>query len=206
VPDEIAGNPEAQHVYDLVTAIVEALFDSGARLIFGRHPTITPLVHTLAKGRTGAPPTIDLYQLQRFRGKAPPEASDSRVFQSIHWLGDAAADIAEDLDTLREAMIRPARAAVFVGGKTTGFRGRDPGIREEYRLFRARHSQAPIYLVGTAGGETARLIADAVADVAAGGEDWEKNGLRGEARHVLHASRDPRIVAALIARDLQRLC
>ena len=92
-----------------------------------------------------------------------------------------------------------------MGGRTTGFSGRGPGIREEYRLFRARHAQAPVYLVGTAGGETARLIADAAADVAAGGQDWEKNGLRGEARHVLHTSRAPRIVAALIARDLQPL-
>jgi hypothetical protein len=43
---------------------------------------------------------IDLYQLKHFRGKAPPQASDSRVFQLIQWLGDPAADIAEDLDTL----------------------------------------------------------------------------------------------------------
>jgi len=201
VPDEIAGTPEAQRVYELVAAIVRALFDQGARLVFGGHPTITPLVHRLARERN-APPAIDLFQLERFRGKAPPESADRTVFGQVRWVGDPAANMATDLATLRDAMVRLAQAAVFVGGKTTGFSGAKPGIRDEYERFRAQHPEAPVYLVGAAGGETARLIEDAAND--ATGDDWERNGLQGEARHCLHASHDPSLVAALIARDLVR--
>ena len=202
VPDELGGTPEAQRVYELVAAIVRALFDLGARLVFGGHPTITPLVHRLAKERRAAP-LIDLFQLERFRTQAPPESVDTAVFGHVHWVGDPAADLAADLASLREPMVRLARAAIFVGGKTTGYRGAKPGIRDEYERFRARQHDAPVYLVGTAGGEAARLIEDAAQD--ATGADWEKNGLQGEARHVLHVSDDPSLVAALIARDLGRL-
>jgi hypothetical protein len=201
VPDEIAGTPEAQRVYELVAAIVRALFDQGARLVFGGHPTITPLVHRLARERN-APPAIDLFQLERFRAKAPPESAETDVFGQVHWVGEPAADMATDLASLRDPMVRLAQAAIFLGGKTIGFSGAKPGIRDEFERFRASNPDAPVYLVGAAGGETARLIADAAKDPT--GADWERNGLQGEARHVLHASQDPHLVAALIARDLGR--
>jgi hypothetical protein len=203
VPDEIAHSPEAQRLYELVAAIVRALFDQGARLVFGGHPTITPLVHRLARERGAAAPPVELFQLERFRADAVPETFDASVFPNVHWIGDPAAGLAQDLAGLRDPMVQLARAAVFVGGKTTGFRGSKPGIRDEYERFRARHPEAPVYLLGTVGGETARLIEDAAQDDS--GADWEKNGLHGEARHVLHASHDPALLAALVARDLAGL-
>lgn len=198
VPDELAGTPQAQRIYDLGAAIVTALFDSGCHLVFGGHPTVTPLVHHIARTRAGAKSPIDLFQLERFRGKAPPEAADGAVFDRVHWVGDPALDIGADLANLRDPMVQLARAAIFVGGKTTGFSGGNPGIRDEFERFRARHPDDPVYLVGGAGGETARLIEESK------GRDREKNGLQGEARHVLHASHDEHLVAALIARDLAR--
>lgn len=46
-------------------------------------------------------------------------------------------------------MVRLARAAIFVGGKTEGYSGAKPGIRDEYERFRAYHpvgrlSAAPV--------------------------------------------------------------
>ncbi len=196
VPDEVAGTPEAQRVYDFVVAIVAALFDAGVPLVFGGHPTITPLIHRLARERGAARPPIDLFQLERFRGTAPPEALDSSVFERVHWVGDPGLEITEDLPNLREPMAALARAAVFIGGKTTGFQGARPGIRDEYDRFRAHHPDAPVYLVGGAGGETARLADEAR------GQDSEHIALQGEAREVLHHSHDEFIVAGLITRDL----
>ena len=198
VPDETAGTPEAQRVYDFAAAIVTALFDAGVPLVFGGHPTITPLVHRLARDYGGACPPIDLFQLERFRAEAPRETADSAVFDRVHWVGDPARDIAADLGDLREQMTALARAAVFIGGKTTGFKGTEPGVRDDFERFHARHPRAPVYLAGGAGGETARLAAEAR------GQDWEHIGLQGEAREVLHGSRDGHIVAALIVRDLIR--
>lgn len=198
VPDEILGIPDAQRVYDYVSAIVTALFDGDMDLVFGGHPSITPLVHRLAVVRPEAPPAVTLFQLERFRAEAPPEAADAAVFGEVHWVGDPALPIDADLANLRDPMVRLARAAIFVGGKTQGFSGGKPGIRDELERFRGRHPDGPVYLVGGAGGETARLVDEA------GVSDWEKNGLHGEARHVLHASHDPHLVAALIARDLEQ--
>lgn len=197
VPDEAVGTPGAQRVYDFVSAIVHALFDTGVQLMFGGHPTITPLVHQVAGSRTDRRPAISLYQLERYRDQAPPETFDRVVFDRVHWVGVPEAALEEDLANLRESMAKLARAAVFVGGKTTGFIGGKPGIRDEFARFRAYHADGPVYLVGGAGGETARLIHEA------GPVDQEKNGLAGEARHVLHASDDAQVVAALIARDLR---
>jgi hypothetical protein len=140
--------------------------------------------------------------LERVRTKAPPEAGETAVFGEVQWVGDPGLGLMEDLANLRSPMIPLARAAIFLGGKTTGFSGAKPGIRDEFERFRASHPDGPVYLVGAAGGETTRLIADAAKD--ATGDDWERNGLQGEARHVLHASQDPHLVAALIARDLGR--
>jgi hypothetical protein len=198
VPDELAGAAGAQRVYDLLASVVRALFAVGAELVFGGHPTITPLVHRLAREHAGAPPRIALYQLERFRTDAPPETHDEAVFGPVHWVGNPAAEMADDLAALRVPMVERARAAVFIAGKTAGFRGARPGIREEYERFRARHPAAPVYLMGGAGGETARIIADAEAD----GADWELNGLDPPARELLHRADDPALVAALIGRDL----
>jgi hypothetical protein len=201
VPAEVAGTPGAQRVYDLVGAVVRALFAAGVEVVFGGHPTITPLVHRLAREQAGAPPRIALYQLERFRSDAPPETQDAAVLGPAHWMGEPAADIADDLAALRAAMVERAGAAVFIAGKTAGFRGARPGIRDEFERFRARHPAAPVYLVGGAGGETGRIIADAKA----AGADWEQNGLEPQARELLHRADDPALVAALIARDLQRV-
>jgi hypothetical protein len=208
LPDALAGTPEGQRLLDHTTAIVEALFDAGIHLVFGGHPTITPLVHRAARARGAAKPPIDLFQLERFRGQTPPEVGDARVFDRVHWVGDPQLPLGEDLSHLRGPMVALARAAIFIGGQTGSQtsdqqgdqQGCQPGIRDEFTRFRARHPEAPIYLVGGAGGETARLVAEAQ------GQDCERNGLQGEAREVLHASHNGHIVAALIARDLVRYC
>ncbi len=198
VPDEVAGTPKAQRVYDFVSTIVAALFDAGLHLVFGGHPTITPLVYRVANSRADQRSTISLYQLERFREQAPPETFDARVFDRVHWVGMPELTLDKDFANLRDPMTRLARAAIFVGGKTTGFMGSKPGTRDEFERFRTYHAAGPVYLVGGAGGEAARLI-DAAA-----GADQEKNGLVGKARHLLHVSHDPRLVTALIARDLKQ--
>jgi hypothetical protein len=126
IPDEIANTPDAQRVYDYVTAVVRSLLGAGATLVFGGHPTITPLVHRAAKALGERKPPISLYQLERFRGQEPPETKDTTIFDDVHWVGDRNLDINADLVNLRDPMIAQAKAAVFVGGKTTGLRAGNP--------------------------------------------------------------------------------
>jgi len=106
--------------------------------------------------RTG--PTVSLYQLERFRVQAPPETFDTEVFDHVRWVGGPELALDKDLANLRDPMAKLARAAAFVGAKTTGFMGDKPGIRDEFERFRAYHAEGPVYLVGGARGEAARLI------------------------------------------------
>jgi hypothetical protein len=179
---------------------VRSLFGAGAPLVFGGHPTITPLVHRAAKALGERKPPISLYQLERFHGQEPPETADTTIFHDVRWVGDPNLDIDADLVNLRDPMVTQAEAAVFVGGKTKGFKGGRPGIRDEYERFRTHHPDGPVYLVGYLGGETAKLITKAAAR-----KDLERNGLTPDARKEVHESDDENIVAALIVRDLQRL-
>jgi len=197
VPDEVTDTPEAPRLYDFVSTIVAALFDAGLHLVFGDHPTITPLVHQVADSRTNRRPTVNLYQLERFRVQAPPEAFDTEVFGRVRWVGEPELALDKNLANLRDPMAKLASAAVFVSGKTTGFMGDKPGIRDEFERFRAYRAAGPVCLVGGAGGETARLID------AATGADQEKNRLVGEVRHLLHVSHDAQLVTALIARAFE---
>ncbi|WP_133511625.1 hypothetical protein [Candidatus Thiosymbion oneisti] len=199
IPDEIAGTPNAQRIYGYVTVLVRSLLGAGIPLIFGGHPTITPLVHRAAKALGDRKPSISLYQLERFRGQEPPETADNAVFDDTHWLGDPNLDIEADLVQLRDPMTAQAQAAVFIGGKTTGFSGGKPGIRDEYERFRTHHPDGPAYLIGRLGGETIRLIAEATAGI-----DLEHNGLTPEARREVHTSDDESLVAALIVQDLRQ--
>jgi hypothetical protein len=200
IPDEIADTPEAQRVYDFVTALARSLLNAGAPLVFGGHPTITPLVHRAAKALGERKPSISLYQLERFRGQEPAETADTAIFDDLHWVGDPELDIDADMGQLRGPMAAQAKAAVFIGGKTTGFQGGKPGIRDEYERFRASHPDGPVYLVGRLGGETARLIAESTAGV-----DLERNSLSADARKEVHKSGDESIVAALVVRDLRQV-
>lgn len=199
IPDEIADTPGAQRLYDYVVALVRSLLGAGAHLVFGGHPTITPLVHRAARVLGERKPPISLYQLERFRGREPPETGDKAVFDHVYWLGDPSLDIDADLVHLRDPMTAQSYAAVFIGGKSTGFKGGKPGIRDEYERFRARHPDAPVYFVGHLGGETAKLIAETAVGI-----DLERNGLDAGARREVHESDDQSIVAALIVRDLRQ--
>ncbi len=127
--------------------------------------------------------------MERFRSEAPLQAADTAVFGQVHRVGNPGLDIGADLANLRDPMVQLAQAAIFIGGKTSGFSGGRPGIRDEFERFRAQHPDAPVYLVGAAGGETARLIEDAAKDATGG--DRERNGLHE--RGPPCPARDPRI-------------
>jgi hypothetical protein len=199
VPQSLAAGPRAQQVYTALAALVRSLLAAGAHLVFGGHPTVTPLVHRAAT-RVGGGGGITLYQLQRFRDQAPAEVDDAAIFTDVRWMGDGQGDMDQALGAMRDAMAAQARAAVFVGGKTQGFAGSLPGKRDELQRFRACHPQGPVYLIGMLGGETPRLV-----DGAEAGSLAEHNGLSPQAARLVHRADDIAVIAPLIAGDLAGL-
>lgn len=60
------------------------------------------------------------------------------------------------LTAMRETMNSDCNARIFIGGKTKNFKGKCPGILEEFLI--ALNSNQPIYLVGAFGGITKDII------------------------------------------------
>lgn len=60
------------------------------------------------------------------------------------------------LTSMREKLLNEIDAIIILGGKTTGYKGKYPGILEEFLL--AKNKNKPIYLLGGFGGVSGEII------------------------------------------------
>src|ERR1035441_2936379 len=127
LPDDLVGTSRAQDLYDLLVVLAGGILSSGGRLVFGGHPSVTPLIHRVAQGAGVREGQVTLFQLERFRQQAPIEVQDRSIFGEVRWC--------EDLESMRQGMAAMANAGVFVGGKTVGYVGNKPGIPDEFERF-----------------------------------------------------------------------
>ena len=61
-------------------------------------------------------------------------------------------------------------AHIFIGGKTTGFKGHKPGLLEEFLI--AKGKEHPIFLLGGFGGET-EIMVNHITGISHGNADLE---------------------------------
>lgn len=148
-----------------LVSLTQALFELGATLVFGGHPSVSPFIHECVRSLvTPDSGQIELHQAMMWRpGKATvsEEVQNGPVFKNVQWHG-AGADPGEDVAALRDAMITERLdAAVFVGGKTEDYIGKDarnpPGIVDEHRRFRGACPGRPAFVLGLAGGAARQL-------------------------------------------------
>lgn len=118
------------------------------RVVWGGHPSITPMVHAVCQDfdmRFDAP--VLLYQSTYFADEFPVS---NQFFDPI--LVEAHGSKADSLASLRFHMLdQPIAAAVFIGGME--------GIFEEYELFRKLHGPDATVLALRAPGGAARDLA-----------------------------------------------
>lgn len=141
-------------VADAVTALVRAVLSRDGKLLFGGHPTITPLVLSIAMERRSKH-SVDVFQSERFRTQVTPETQrlSDHGFGKIHWtVGDR--DLDPSLQAMRRQMLMFGRiaGAVFVGGMD--------GIKEEHRLFGHVLPDVPRIPMRGPGGAAAQLRAE----------------------------------------------
>jgi hypothetical protein len=162
MPDEFKGSMQAQDSLSALILLAGKIITAGGRIVFGGHPTITPVIRQAANLAESDAGYVQLYQLERFRDKAPEDIRDKRVFGDIHWFGtpDGSGDIDLELGEMRDAMCEASDAAVFIGGKTSGSVGKKLGIRDEYERFLKRRPTGPVYLLGFMECVTANIISD----------------------------------------------
>lgn len=139
-------------IADAVTAIVRAVLAAKGRLLFGGHPTITPLVLMVAS-ELDAKGSVDVFQSLWFEGQITHETRslEKAGFGEIHWIEERRTR-KKSLQTMRHAMLGQDRklvAGVFVGGME--------GVLEEFELFQELQPCVPrVSFVGP-GGAAAKL-------------------------------------------------
>jgi hypothetical protein len=153
-------------IADAATAVVRAVLRAGGRIVFGAHPTISPLVLLIA-GEHGRGEAVEVYQSRFFEDQIPDETKRliELGFAVPHWTehvpGAHEKDPGASLELMRRKMLEesgPIDAAVFIGGME--------GIFAEYELLREKRAEVP-RLPLTAPGGAARELApsdDPVAD------------------------------------------
>lgn len=152
-------DPEA--IADAVTAVAQAVLFAGGRIVFGAHPTISPLILLIA-GELGRQEVVDVYQTRYFEGRVPRETLDliDRGYGVLHWTDYEPSNRDRSLELMREEMLaaEALAAAVFIGGME--------GIFEEDRLLIRLQPEVPRLPLRAPGG-AARKLAPSQDPVAA---------------------------------------
>jgi hypothetical protein len=157
----------AAEITQAVFALATAVFTHGGRLVFGGHPSITPLIvqvaEELPKPATPHPQPVVIYQSDAYSQWYVDEVQVLRKapyceFHEINSGGEVASPnrpgiSAPALHTLRTEMLaRPNLVAMIALGGMEG-------ILQEAVIFHSYHKSAPIYAVESTGG-SARLLGD----------------------------------------------
>ena len=145
---------DASAVADAVTAIVRAVLWRGGRLVFGGHPTITPLVLMIAK-ELEVRDAVDIFQSRWFEAHLTQETRmlAELAVGTIHWTPQRAT-LEDSLVEMRTEMLNYSAlaGAIFVGGMS--------GIWQEYDLVGIICPGVPRIPVAGPGGAAARLPRD----------------------------------------------
>jgi hypothetical protein len=166
--------PDAQfEIEQAVVSLARAVFAAGGQLVFGGHPTISPLVATVAgeyrtfprgeAGEEAARPPVLIYQSEAFREYAP-EATLLMFRTGVANVRWTPAENGEEfkpgmpgplcplsLEAMRDRMIAESRpdAMVCIGGMA--------GIFDEVSLFTEQRRGRPVYALRATGGASAIL-------------------------------------------------
>lgn len=142
---------DASAVADAVSAFTRNILSSNGQLLFGGHPTITPLVLMVAR-ETGTRHSVVVYQSEWFHGQIVPEVENLEHEQlgKIVWT-PRAEELGASLKCMREQMIlsRPCRAALFIGGME--------GIFDEFDMVRKLSPTTALFPIAGPGGAAAQL-------------------------------------------------
>jgi hypothetical protein len=143
---------DSEAIAEAATAVAQALFVGGGRIVFGAHPTISPLILLIASEleRHGI---VEIYQSRYFEGRVPTQTMDliKRGYGVLHWTEHDPLDRDRSLHRMRVEMFssEPFAAAVFIGGME--------GILDEAHLLSALQPDAPRLPLRAPGGAAREL-------------------------------------------------
>lgn len=172
VPSRSGWTDDAQptEIEEAIVSLARAVFARGGRLLFGGHPSVSPLISAIASEYYPANPKrilrpVITFQSEFYRGDLPDETWDLHRlgWSSIIWT-EAGPDKPTSLRRMRDAMLLgtgvppelikknrllPPKFMIAIGGMD--------GVRDESILF-WRHHKKPVYAIKSGGGAAARLL------------------------------------------------
>jgi hypothetical protein len=159
IPEEGSDFPgfEQREIIDAVVAFSRTTLASGGCLVFGGHPTISPLIlHVAIQEWQRVCPQehlVDVYQSGWFEDVIPESTRRLVGLKTILGVQIAKLHFTPRMGTKEESLREMRRimlletnpcCAIFIGGKD--------GIREEFEMFTRYYSSRPVYFIGAPGG------------------------------------------------------
>jgi len=169
----------AEAIEEAVVSLARAVFSEGGTLVFGGHPTISPLVALVAREYL-APlmaersighdegeargPQVEIYQSRAYEGRIAEATQRLKQHSgvTVHWVdsvGDEVADpdvrdrpqAPESMRLMRLEMVKRHDLAgmVCIGGME--------GVEEEARLFHEHQRTLPVFALESTGGAAGEL-------------------------------------------------
>ena len=156
VPNVGDGNYDYLRIHDIVVTLTYEIIKRGGTLVFGGHPTITPIIQNVMEimsfdRQSEVYPDIRLYQSKYFKEEYPLEVKlfPEKLLQETEIRGEnietGEKSKQESLKYMRTRMIVDDgikfTSAVFLGGKYE-ITPKDSGVWEEYEMFKMHHKNA----------------------------------------------------------------
>ena len=153
-------NTNPLNITNAVVSFTESILKRNGNLIFGGHPTISPLVLTVARKFLSIlkneknPIRIYIYQSELYKDKISKytyKLLDLGIGKII-WTKNINDIVDKSLYHMRDQMFKEKyiNAGIFIGGMG--------GIIEEFDLFKEFYPETPLYLIGSSGGATKILF------------------------------------------------
>jgi len=151
-------------ITDATIAVARAIFGASGKLVFGGHPTISPLI--LSVGRDFSLdfpkqdwPFIHIYQSQLYEDEVPEETLqlEREGIGQIYWIPAVGKDTVKSQLLMRTEMLKTEPiAGVFIGGMEGIYSVGNE--KSEFYLFKASRKGRPIYPIGAPGGASQLLL------------------------------------------------
>jgi len=151
-------------ITDAIISVARAVFSRKGKLVFGGHPTISPLI--LSVGEEFIPffeqendlPIVYIYQSELFKGVITEytlKLVEKKIGQ-IKWIPAIDNDREKSLYIMRKRMIEEITpiAAIFIGGME--------GVEDEFRIFVEMYPKNHVYPIGSTGGAAKTLLEEKI--------------------------------------------
>lgn len=179
-------------IHMTVRRLVERALAQGDWIVYGSHPTFTPIIEEVASRRLrpDLDPRVMMFVAVRYFSPVDWEDYHQRHarYAQVVPIGDFKTSVDYALRELRDQMVQHLDAMICIGGKLHRDQGNiKPGVLDEYERAVDRSPPIPIFLLGGFGGCTREIHERHEPQKVTNGLDAEERRRLGETAQVWDA-------------------